>query len=181
MYSTVRKYYWLGVCAVALPIQLKLPASDGSGDRPKTPGSKADVSKDSPAKTNIGKVTTSLSIGQGAGVNYPLYNKDGRLEANLRGASVEPIGGNQLHFRQLHIETFNEDGTPNLVGDAPDCIYSLSSKTVTSSGLLNVVQSSGSFRVTGEGFLWEQVSGRLVISNQAHTVFRLSDSALSHP
>lgn len=177
----MRKYYWLGVCAVALPIQLKVPASDGSGDRPKAAGSKTDIARNSLPRTNLQKGPTATAIGQGAGVNYPLYNKEGRLEANLRGASVEPIGGNQLHFRQLHIETFNEDGTPNLVGDAPDCIYSLSSKTVTSGGLLNVVQSSGSFRVTGEGFLWEQVSGRLVISNQAHTVFRLSDSALNHP
>jgi hypothetical protein len=121
------------------------------------------------------------SVGQGAGVNYPFYNKDGRLEANLRGASVEPIGGNQLRFHQLHIETFNEDGTPNLVGEAPDCVYSLATKTVSSSGPLLVIQSSGTFRVSGEGFLWEQITGRLVISNQAHTVFRLADSAFSRP
>ncbi len=124
---------------------------------------------------------TGATVGQGAGVNYPFYSKDGRLEANLRGASVEPIGGNQLRFHQLHIETFNEDGTPNLVGEAPDCVYSLATKTVSSSGPLTVVQSSGTFRVSGEGFLWEQITGRLVISNQAHTVFRLADSAFSHP
>ncbi len=124
---------------------------------------------------------TGASVGQGAGVNYPFYNKEGRLEANLRGASVEPIGGNQLRFRQLHIETFNEDGTPNLVGEAPDCVYSLATKTVSSGGPLTVVQSSGTFRVSGEGFLWEQITGRLVISNQAHTVFRLADSAFSRP
>lgn len=133
------------------------------------------VSKSS--KTNV----PAAAVGQGSGVNYPFYSKDGRLEANLRGASVVPIGNNQLHFRHLHIETFNEDGTPNLIGDAPDCIYSLATKTVTSTNELTVVQSSGAYRVTGVGFQWEQVTGRLVISNQSHTVFRLADSAFNHP
>ena len=167
----VRKFSQWTVCAVFLPIGLKAPGAD----------IKSAVVKSSSVKTTPDKSTPTPTMGQGAGVNYPFYNKDGHLEANLRGASVEPIGGNQLHFRQLHIETFNEDGTPNLVGDAPDCVYSLVTKTLTSSGPLNVAQSSGAFRVNGEGFLWEQISGRLVISNQAHTVFRLADSALSHP
>ncbi len=172
----MRKFYWLGVCVGILPADLEVSATDAKATGPKSSATKTNL-----VKSNLDKATSTPAIGQGAGVNYPFYNKDGHLEANLRGASVEPLGGNQLHFRQLHIETFNEDGTPNLVGDAPDCVYSLATKTVTSSGPLNVVQSSGAFRVNGEGFVWEQISGRLVISNQAHTVFRLADSALSHP
>ena len=80
-----------------------------------------------------------------------------------------------LHrLRGFRVETYRDDGTPELVGEAPECLLNLSTKDVVSAGPLSVRQADGLFSVRGEGFAWSQESGRLVLSNKVHTTFRLN-------
>jgi hypothetical protein len=107
-----------------------------------------------------------------SGFSFPYKDKAGVLKARFTGASSTPKSPTLHLVRQFRVETFRGDGTPDLVGEAPECLLDLSTKDVSSAGQLAVRRSDGQFSVRGEGFSWNHESGRLELSNKVHVTFR---------
>jgi len=104
--------------------------------------------------------------------------KDNRLVARFTGEEVpRQISIGVMEIKGFKVETFNADGTPNLVGEAPVCILSIANKNASSSGPLTVTQVGGAFSLRGEGFQWNHDEERLWLSNKVHAVFLLRASA----
>jgi hypothetical protein len=93
-----------------------------------------------------------------------------QVKSILSGAEVVHRPGRPDVIRQFKLQTFNLDGTTNLVVTGPECFYDEKAYTASSAGPLQVQNGNGSFRVTGEGFLWRQTNSSLTISNQVRTV-----------
>ncbi|HAB18899.1 MAG TPA: hypothetical protein PLX89_25215 [Verrucomicrobiota bacterium] len=123
-------------------------------------------------------------LGQGTATNSPTksprstfpYKKEGRLVARFSWTDPQPLSATLTSYqvRDFQVETFAPDGTPNLVGEAPQCQFNTATKSVSSSGPLKVSQVGGLFSLAGEGFEWNHESGRLVLSNRVRTVIRLN-------
>lgn len=111
--------------------------------------------------------------GSVTGFSLP-YKQGGVLKARFTGASSISQSATLHLVRQFRVETYRDDGTPELVGEAPECLLNLSTKDISSAGPLAVRQADGQFTVRGEGFVWHHESGRLVLSNKVHTTFRLN-------
>lgn len=106
-----------------------------------------------------------------SGFSFPYKDKTGVLKARFTGAS-STLKSPTLHIvRQFRVDTFRDDGTPEMIGEAPECLLDLSTKEVSSAGELAIRQSDGQFAVRGEGFSWNHESGRLVLSNKVHVTF----------
>jgi hypothetical protein len=104
-----------------------------------------------------------------------LKDRDGRDTARVSGADkkvLSPATDGNVQIRDLRIETFNPDGTPNLIGEAPECVLNLLTASLSSSGSLTVTQVGGAFSLKGEGFMWNHKTERLQLSNHVQAVFR---------
>jgi len=128
-------------------------------------------------------IGTAAVVAQGVaqgGFSLP-YRRDGRLVARFSGASSETITATLHRVRGFRVETFREDETPDLTGEAPECALDMSSYNVSSPGPLTVTQAGGRFTHRGEGFSWDHRNGRLVLSNRVHTSIRLNPFASTTP
>ena len=93
-----------------------------------------------------------------------------QMKSRLSGAEAQPQAGGLLVIRQLKLETFNPDGKPELIVNAPECVYDTFNRVAGSPGHLKAQNGDGKFRVEGDGFLWRQNDSFLTISNHVHTV-----------
>ena len=103
---------------------------------------------------------------------YPAPNQQ-QMKSRLSGAEAQPLPGGLLAIKQLRLELFRPDGQPEIVINAPECIYNQLNGTASSSGRLQVQTGDGKVRVEGEGFLWRQSDSFLTISNRVSTVIEL--------
>jgi hypothetical protein len=92
------------------------------------------------------------------------------MKSRLSGASAQPEPGGLLVIQQLKLETFNTNGSPQAVVEAPECVYDTQQFTATSAGHLQLQNGDGKIRTEGDGFLWRQEDSFLTISNHVHTV-----------
>jgi hypothetical protein len=92
------------------------------------------------------------------------------MKSRLSGAEAQPLPGGLLAIKQLKLETFNTNGSPAMVVEAPECVYDTLKGLASSPGHLQLRTGDGNFRIEGEGFLWRQNESSLTISNQIHTV-----------
>ena len=97
-----------------------------------------------------------------------------QVKSRLSGAEAAPQPGGLLVIKQLKVETFDLNGKPEVVVDAPECVYDTLKGVATSPGQLQVRTGDGRFRVEGEGFLWRQSDSFLTISNRVRTVIEVS-------
>src|SRR5438552_12992930 len=72
----------------------------------------------------------------------------------LQGAEGEPQPGGKFSVRQAKLETFQQDGQPEMKVETPQCFYSETNHSVSSPGNLRVESADGKFLIEGEGFLW---------------------------
>jgi hypothetical protein len=93
-----------------------------------------------------------------------------QMKSRLSGAEAQPQAGGLLVIRQLKLETFSEDGKPEMIVNAPECVYDTFNRVARSPGHLQAQTGDGKFRVEGDGFLWRQNDYFLTISNNVHTV-----------
>ena len=100
---------------------------------------------------------------------YPAPH-EGQVKSRLSGTEAAPQPGGLLLVRRLRLETFDADGTPEIVADAPECVYDTLNGVASSPGHLKVQTGDGKFRVEGDGFLWRQADSFLTISNNVKTV-----------
>jgi len=96
-----------------------------------------------------------------------------QIKMRLSGAEALPLPGGLLDVRQLRVETFGEDGKPEMVVRAPQCTYAPLDGVANSAGRMEMQSGDGKFRVEGEGFLWRQGASSLTISNRVRTTIDL--------
>jgi hypothetical protein len=93
-----------------------------------------------------------------------------QMKSRLSGAEAQPQAGGLLVIKQLKLETFTMDGKPEMIVNAPECVYDTFNHVASSPGHLQAQTGDGKFRVEGDGFLWRQNDSFLTISNNQHTV-----------
>jgi len=93
-----------------------------------------------------------------------------QMKSRLSGAEAQPLAGGLLAIKKLKLETFNTNGSPAMIVEAPECVYDTLNGVANSPGHLQLRTGDGVFRVEGEGFLWRQGDSSLTISNQVQTV-----------
>jgi len=93
-----------------------------------------------------------------------------QMKSRLSGSEAQPLAGGLLVIKQLKLETFNTNGGPQAVIEAPDCVYDTLHYTATSAGHVQLQNGDGKIRTEGDGFLWRQEDSFLTISNHVRTV-----------
>jgi len=93
-----------------------------------------------------------------------------QMKSRLSGAEAQPQTGGLLVIKQLKLETFTQDGKPEIIVTAPECVYDTFNRVASSPGHLQAQTGDGKFRVEGDGFLWRQNDSFLTISNNVYTV-----------
>ena len=93
-----------------------------------------------------------------------------QMKSRLSGAEAQPLAGGLLVIRQLKLEIFNMDGSPQSIVEAPECVYDTLHDAASSAGHLQLQSGDGRIRVEGDGFLWRQDNSFLTISNHVHSV-----------
>jgi hypothetical protein len=102
------------------------------------------------------------------------FKKNGKTYLWFKGSGTEAISTTVLRIRDFRVETYNDDETPALVGEAPECWLNLTSKNASSAGTIRISQAGGRFTHAGEGFSWDHEAGRLVLSNRVHSTLRIN-------
>jgi len=92
-----------------------------------------------------------------------------KVKMRLSGAEALPLTNSMLDVKQLKVEMFGTNGNPQVVVRAPQCTYSYFDHVANSSGPLELIALDGKLHVAGEGFLWRQAAGSLIISNHVRT------------
>jgi hypothetical protein len=100
---------------------------------------------------------------------FPQPNQT-RMKSRLAGAEAQPLPGGLLVIKQLKLETFTTNGSPQAVVEAPECIYDTVHDMANSAGHLQLQSGDGKIRTEGDGFLWRQDDLFLTISNNVHTM-----------
>jgi hypothetical protein len=99
---------------------------------------------------------------------------DLQVQSFLEGAESEMING-VIVIRQAKLQTFHEDGTKEMIVNAPQCFYDYSTHVVSSTGSLQVQtwddKSKRALHLQGEnGFYWQQTNSLLIVSNKQSTI-----------
>ena len=108
-----------------------------------------------------------------APLNY-FENHPTNVQSYLEGSESEmgPDGTIILHDAKL--QTFHEDGSREMIMNAPQCFYDYSKHVVRSSGPLQVQTwddgNKRSLQLQGSnGFYWQQTNSLLIVSNHQMT------------
>jgi lipopolysaccharide export system protein LptA len=100
---------------------------------------------------------------------YPPPNER-QAKSLLEGSRAEPLPGGRLEVSGARLQTFRTNGQVEMVVVAPRCEFDQSTRSVRSAGPISVKTADGSFSIEGEGFLWQQTTSFLAISNRVVTV-----------
>jgi len=109
------------------------------------------------------------------------YTNKTQVRMRLSGKRAQPSGPERYLVRELRLETFYEDGQPEITIETPECFYDFAARTVNSAGPLSIRMGDGRLTVTGEGFLWQQAQSLLIISNRVNTKLRELPKSNSKP
>jgi hypothetical protein len=93
-----------------------------------------------------------------------------QIKTLLQGAEAQPESGGLVFIRELKLQTFTENGEPQLLVEAPHCVFDPAQRAAYSPGKLQARTADGKFHLEGEGFLWRQTNSSLIISNRVRTV-----------
>ena len=97
-----------------------------------------------------------------------------QMKSRLSGAEAQPQAGGLLVIKQLKLETFTVDGKPEMIVNAPECVYDTFNRVASSPGHLQLRIGDGKIRTEGDGFLWRQDDSFLTISNNVRTAIENS-------
>ena len=109
---------------------------------------------------------------------YPMPLQQ-QMKSRLSGAEAQPMPGGLLIIKQLKLETFDTNGTPQAVLESPDCTYDTQNDTASSAAHLRARSGDGKIRTEGDGFLWQRTNSVFIISNHVHTVIESSPETKS--
>ncbi|MCX8155331.1 MAG: LptA/OstA family protein [Verrucomicrobiae bacterium] len=111
-------------------------------------------------------------VGRVKNFAVPDYDAQNRRKAVLYGEEAISGTNGLWNIQRLRIESYAGQTNPAWVVEAPACLYHDPSRRAWSDGPLSAVSADGQLSVTGEGFDWQQMEQRLVISNQVRTLLR---------
>jgi hypothetical protein len=104
---------------------------------------------------------------------FPAPNQT-RVKTRLSGAEAQPLPGGLLVIKQARLGTFNTNGSPQAMAEAPECVYDTVNRTANSAGHLWMQSGDGRIRIEGDGFLWRQDDSFLTISNHVDSAIKTS-------
>ena len=108
----------------------------------------------------------------GQGLKFTEYYEaphETQLKSLLEGAQAQQQPDGRWLITEPKCQTFRVTGEGELVVTAPECLYDPGEQTIASAGPLRVQTADGRFTIEGEGFLWQQISSTLLVSNRVHT------------
>jgi lipopolysaccharide export system protein LptA len=106
----------------------------------------------------------------------------GQARSILTGIEATPQPDGTYLIKQLHLETYKENGQRELIADSPECRFDQKDRVASSSAPIDVRTADTNLVMKGVGFEWRQSGSSLVISNKVHTVLRQeAASALLRP
>ncbi|MSU56619.1 MAG: hypothetical protein EXS35_00285 [Pedosphaera sp.] len=97
----------------------------------------------------------------------PLQDK---LKATVIAAEAEQKTDGLFLLKKLKLDAFRETGERELTVEAPECLFDSSAQTASSAGAVRVQSGDGRLLLEGVGFLWQQKTEHLTISNKISTV-----------
>jgi len=95
-----------------------------------------------------------------------------QMKSFLRGAVAEPDANGKIQITDLKLETFREDGTREMIVEAPQCTYDYDAREASSAGPIKATTGDGRLQIEGTGFLLLLTNKSLRISNNVHTIIR---------
>lgn len=99
----------------------------------------------------------------------------GRLRSLLMGDSMIAKGPGLMLVRGVRLETYAYDGDQRMVDlivEAPECLFNLRTRVVSSAGPMKATRADGGLRLVGVGFEWKQQVSRLVVHNNVRTILK---------
>lgn len=141
-----------------------------AGCAPDIPTSAPKEGSAAPDKANSkDKGGSSLLSGVTKNFKLPDYDSEGKLRSSVFGKEARNLTGDVIPITGLRVETYDADGKVELIVEAPECLFDRKHKSARSAGRMEARSADGMFTIRGEGFQWDQASGKLVLSNQVHT------------
>jgi hypothetical protein len=107
-------------------------------------------------------------------IQFPEYDRaTGRIKSLLTGKRAIPQKNGQILVVGARLETYGYDGAVrniDLIIEAPRCLFNFQTRVASSTGPMRAFRVDGGAVIEGRGFVWEQRSATLVISNNVRTV-----------
>jgi hypothetical protein len=92
-----------------------------------------------------------------------------QISSRFSGIEGHPLSEDLFLVKQMKLETFDTNGAPRYIIEAPECVYDHTRGLASSAGPLDVRQADGEVELTGVGFLWREDDKFLTVSNQVLT------------
>lgn len=125
-------------------------------------------------------LTAIAQVRSGQGVQkrikFPEYDRaTGKIRSLLTGERATPQKNGYILVEKARLETYVYDGTTkniDLIIEAPKCLFNFRTRVASSAGNMKVSRADGQAAIEGRGFVWDQQSTVLVISNDVRTVMQ---------
>ena len=125
-------------------------------------------------------LTAIAQVRSGQGVQkrikFPEYDRaTGKIKSLLTGERATPQKNGYILVEKARLETYVYDGTTkniDLIIEAPKCLFNFRTRVASSAGNMKVSRADGQAAIEGRGFVWDQQSTVLVISNDVRTVMQ---------
>ena len=95
-----------------------------------------------------------------------------QVKSFLQGAEAELGPDGVIFIHDAKLQTFHENGTPDITITAPQCTFDQKQQTVSSDGPLQLQSADDKLLHEGKGFLWRETNSELIVSNFVHTTVR---------
>ena len=109
-------------------------------------------------------------------IKFPEYDRaTGKIKSLLTGERATPQKNGYILVEKARLETYMYDGTTkniDLIIEAPKCLFNFRTRVASSAGNMKVSRADGQAAIEGRGFVWDQQSTVLVISNDVRTVMQ---------
>ena len=109
-------------------------------------------------------------------IKFPEYDRaTGKIKSLLTGEKATPQKNGYILVEEARLETYVYDGAIrniDLIIEAPRCLFNFRTRVASSAGNMKVSRADGQAAIEGRGFVWDQQSTVLVISNDVRTVMQ---------
>ena len=100
---------------------------------------------------------------------YPASNGVRRLKSVVAGKEAQPISNSIFALKFPKLTNYTIEGKVDWTASSPECTVNLNTREVSGNTNLVFETADERLRQTGVGFLWQQNSSVLIISNQSQT------------
>jgi hypothetical protein len=95
-----------------------------------------------------------------------------QVKSYLEGAEAEPQGDGLILLRDAKLQTYQENGAPDMTITTPQCFFNMKDQTVNSAGPFQMRMSNDALLQEGVGFYWEKTNSEFIISNRVQTTVK---------